>query len=296
MKKIFSIILILTGCIFATVDERNVDVYFANGIATDRTSAYKASDKIKEKFQVYNPTLYNSVADWNISYNHTHGIGIDLYESMIQKIYEDKPGKSFLPFIWNAGSLSSLLDLSFKGIVKKIAQKTPKPLIKNFATKQAKKLAKQSVSFYNKKYAKKFTEEEIKLMFEEVFNHLIEEAVQTYIDKTEDEIIQQELTDLNKHLKSYRKSIIDGHGVVVIAHSQGNFFANRAYEEFGAPANPYLGSWMQNYFHALGVATPANNVLGGKNPYITFDNDMIRLIPDSLPSNVTNPQRYHLYR
>jgi hypothetical protein len=50
---------------------------------------------------------------------------------------------------------------------------------------------------------------------------------------------------------------------------------------------------MQKYFHVFSVATPANNVIGESSPYITFDNDFIQLVPDSLVENTTNPTRYY---
>ena len=41
----------------------------------------------------------------------------------------------------------------------------------------------------------------------------------------------------------------DGHGVIVIAHSQGNLFTNRAYKELGKSSAVYDFIWMQKYFH-----------------------------------------------
>ena len=116
MKKLF-LIFILLGFIAASaaIDERKTDVYFANGINTDEQRARDAAKDLNFSFHIYNSTLYKLVADWKVAYNHTHGIGIDLYESMIQKIYEDQTGNSFIPLIWNAGPLGTLLKFSFKG-------------------------------------------------------------------------------------------------------------------------------------------------------------------------------------
>jgi hypothetical protein len=91
--------------------------------------------------------------------------------------------------------------------------------------------------------------------------------------------------------RHYIKSIIDGHGVIIIAHSQGNLFTNRVYNDFTDEG--FKRAWMKQYISAIGVASPANNILGQKTPYMTFDNDMIWLVPDHLPTNVTNPKRYY---
>ena len=128
-------------------------------------------------------------------------------------------------------------------------------------------------------------------MFNEVFDYLIEESVKSYVAKSEEEIIEQESADVATHVKKYRQSIIDGHGVIIVAHSQGNLFTNRAYNELGRYTANHDG-WMKQYIKAIGIASPANNILGKSSPYMTFDNDMIQLVPDSLSPNVTNPKRY----
>lgn len=56
------------------------------------------------------PEAYKSVKNWKVSYNHTHGKGIDLYESMLQKIDEHWYTEYIL-------DVSGLLDYSWKGIV-----------------------------------------------------------------------------------------------------------------------------------------------------------------------------------
>ncbi len=95
-------------------------------------------------------------------------------------------------------------------------------------------------------------------------------------------------TDLSRQVAAYKKSIEDGHGVIVIAHSQGNLFTNEAYAQIEASEQD---KWMTDYFHMISVATPADHV-SGNGPYITFDNDPILGIPDNLEkSPVTNPNR-----
>ena len=62
------------------------DVYFANGIGTDDVDAQKALEYIDFEFSISQPDAYKSVKGWKVALNHTQGIGIDLYESMLQKI------------------------------------------------------------------------------------------------------------------------------------------------------------------------------------------------------------------
>lgn len=90
--------------------------------------------------------------------------------------------------------------------------------------------------------------------------------------------------DLTEQVKAYKDSIKNGHGVIVISHSQGNLFTNRAYAR--------LDDWMKPYFNNMGVATPAHEVASG-GPYVTFDNDPIHYIPNSLEDNLVNENRYY---
>jgi len=97
------------------------------------------------------------------------------------------------------------------------------------------------------------------------------------------------IPDLSAQVTAYKESIKLGHGVIVIAHSQGNYYTNEAYEK--------LDEWMKDYFHMFGVATPANHVAGfpvddAAAPYVLFHNDFINFIVTALPSNLndTNPE------
>ena len=76
--------------------------------------------------------------------------------------------------------------------------------------------------------------------------------------------------DLQNHLILYSESIVAGKKVVLVSHSQGNFFANRAYELL------YSGEDTLNTdsFGIVAVATPASFV-GGDGPYTTLTNDRV---------------------
>lgn len=95
--------------------------------------------------------------------------------------------------------------------------------------------------------------------------------------------------DLSYHVASYRGKILEGKKVIVVAHSQGNFFANFSY-----------GNLLQNErksFGIVAVATPDATV-ANNGPYTTLFEDTViaavalfklrALLPPPLPPNITN--------
>ncbi len=106
------------------------------------------------------------------------------------------------------------------------------------------------------------------------------------------------IPDLTKQVEAYKESIKLGHGVIVVAHSQGNYYTNEAYEllkdeNSNATADEY---WMQDYFSMIGVAIPANHVAGyavddATAPYVLFHDDFINAVTP-LPSNMQDPMQY----
>ncbi|MBI5817024.1 MAG: hypothetical protein HZB09_01210 [Candidatus Yonathbacteria bacterium] len=98
--------------------------------------------------------------------------------------------------------------------------------------------------------------------------------------------------DISNHLQIYRTAILEGKIVVEVAHSQGNFGANKASEILYNDLNPIP----TRSFGIVGVANPASFVSGG-GPYSTLAEDAvinaIRLVSvigaaQPLPANVTN--------
>ena len=90
MKKIFLLFVLLVSVAFSTIDECKTDVYFGNGILTEK------KDAIYNTFEVLKPaiqSLYGSeeemkkyIGKVDYAYNRTDGKIIDLLESMVQKI------------------------------------------------------------------------------------------------------------------------------------------------------------------------------------------------------------------
>ena len=84
--------------------------------------------------------------------------------------------------------------------------------------------------------------------------------------------------DLQTQLSGYNNDISAGNKSIVVAHSQGNLYANEAY-------NKLQPTPVQ--FNLISVATPADHVAGG-GPYVTLTNDIITLVPTSLGANINN--------
>lgn len=89
-------------------------------------------------------------------------------------------------------------------------------------------------------------------------------------------------SDVLLHIELYKISLANGEKVLVVAHSQGNLYANAAKQSLvtTTPALPMLS------FGIFGVATPTDNIGGSKGPYLTNDKDIIRFVPGALPPNL----------
>jgi hypothetical protein len=73
-------------------------------------------------------------------------------------------------------------------------------------------------------------------------------------------------TDLSEQVTKYENSIKSGHGVLVVAHSQGNLYTYEAYND--------LADWMQGYFEAITIASPMHADIKPDTPRIDWDNDI----------------------
>jgi hypothetical protein len=92
-------------------------------------------------------------------------------------------------------------------------------------------------------------------------------------------IVNASQPDVQNHLALYKSELQAGNNVIVVTHSQGNFYINEVYPQLSVPAD--------KYFTVVGVATPANEVAGNGN-YVTLHNDIIKLVPTSLSANTVN--------
>lgn len=96
----------------------------------------------------------------------------------------------------------------------------------------------------------------------------------------------------NNHVSMYLNDLKKGKRVIVVAHSQGNLFANNAYERLTDINSDYNKS-----IGIVGVASPAGRGIGD-NTYVTaLDDGVINALRDAgysvLPGNVNNkPDNY----
>lgn len=83
--------------------------------------------------------------------------------------------------------------------------------------------------------------------------------------------------DLSLQIKSYQASLKNGWSIITVAHSQGNFYTNSAFDNLN----------VGNMTSMISVATPASRVFQD-GPYFTFKSDgIIGLFPTALSPNLT---------
>ena len=93
--------------------------------------------------------------------------------------------------------------------------------------------------------------------------------------------------DLYAHVQRYKGLLMEGNRILVVAHSQGNLYANAAYTNLASDNRMPMDA-----FGILSVATPASRVAGG-GAYYTLMYDLViasvsMAMPNILPGNVTN--------
>ncbi len=99
-------------------------------------------------------------------------------------------------------------------------------------------------------------------------------------------VLKHEADDISKQVTAYEESIKSGHGVLVLAHSQGNFFTNKAYD-----SDKGITPWMRDYFKTIGLATPSEIKIP-HSAYFTYDNDPISTL-NGVGEIKENPMRYY---
>ena len=91
-------------------------------------------------------------------------------------------------------------------------------------------------------------------------------------------------TDLASHIVKYRSYLDEGNRIIIVSHSQGNFYANLAYAQLQSEFGSNVG--------IVQVATPASSNFSG-GPWTTFFDDLIigavRVSVGALPPNILTP-------
>jgi hypothetical protein len=104
----------------------------------------------------------------------------------------------------------------------------------------------------------------------------IEEIRKIEKDATADTYVDD--ADLDAHVARYSADLAMGKRVIVVAHSQGNFYANESFKRLSSTAG----------FGIVAVATPASYT-AGNGPYTTLTNDdLIKSIPNRRAPNTAN--------
>ena len=125
--------------------------------------------------------------------------------------------------------------------------------------------------------------------FKAALSRSIGSVVGGTVELSEQFIRYLEQNNVDTQVKAYRQSIYDGHKVIVLAHSQGNLFTNRAYNTFANDKD----RWMQKYFVTIGLASPSDKKITNSE-YYTYDNDPI-VVLNGAGEVVRNPKRYYAW-
>jgi len=90
---LFLLLTCFSYSIGAAIDEYKTDIYFANGIDTQRFEARNNALNSVLKPSVIEEIFLGSLDETNkhigkfdLAYNETHGMGVDLFESALQKV------------------------------------------------------------------------------------------------------------------------------------------------------------------------------------------------------------------
>ncbi len=229
-----------------TTDQTNkktTHVYFANGILTDETEAIWAVMDLCEAYQSSSELLdTDSSYEFMWARNDTYGLSDDIAEVIRQKQNElglVTEGVTSLQFYWwmLAGMPSAEIQ-SLSGIL-------------------AGKAGDGGLHTV--------TEEQL----EELSDFTVEAIARAWIRQQRNIISDRIRYVTTEHVKRYVADLRSGKKVIVIAHSQGNLFANEVIDTIGRKKLS-----LSNSIAAIGVASPAARVVGS-NIYITAHDDRI---------------------
>ncbi len=116
-------------------------------------------------------------------------------------------------------------------------------------------------------------------------------------------------TDIDRHFEAYAKAVRDGNNIVLVSHSQGNFFANQTMRSFGDYVDNKLtgsvndkrkrNSLFPEFFDLFAnvqVATPVSATVHS-SPWSTFEDDLViksirasvSVLPSSLKTSGVGP-------
>ena len=262
------------------INEHKTDLYFANGINTTYKEASEGYRKLFKILIQNNPEIFEKVQGYHyngdpetelhLAYNNTYGLVADLLESSSQKFGYDLSNMSEVEPLFNSVAAAALVSMSTPAAVTALVvsdllsdlyynslKKEIQDAEIDAATKQ------QLLDFYFPNGEGRFSINSLSNLFQ---------SLESY--------------DLSRQISSYQRSLDKGHKILVVAHSQGNLFTNKAYSLLSHP-------FKESNFRMFGMATPAGSVLGNTAAtsldYITIKGDQIAatgLDGNRLPSNI----------
>lgn len=235
------------------VADKTTQVYFGNGVNNTLAEARFSRNALVYAYLVKNDIRSNYPDEkfkFFLAYNYSRGFVKDILEVINQKV--DETGGL------TATEILFLLKLSKKAALKAITSLSTA----SGGARIIVDVAARAVDTASDEYIKRLEEDA--------------EGLSRYY---------QESTT-NDHIQKYTSDLNEGKKVIVVAHSQGNLFANAAVTEVINRNSDYVNS-----IGIVGVASPAGIVIGS-NQYITADDDRVidalRITHTVLPSNIDN--------
>lgn len=280
MNKIIILCAVLSSVLFAEIDERKSDIYYGNGIMTTKAEARASKELIKTATlnDIYHgdQVKMDKLHTFDLAYNYSAkekfentmiATVLDLMES-----YEQMGNTSF-----GWGAVTSVLNLIGGRIA--IVSKWTTKRVSNFLVKEG--VPALAASFLAKEIVGASK------------TRLLEMAVNFFqYDPTE---IHD--NNLKEMVEKYTTSIKDGHGIILVTHSQGNLFAieatNRVNFSMGIQA---FKPWMRNYVHHVSIASPATKFASDNYWLTSLDNDVVANNPGAVGPKLRNPIRYFTHK
>lgn len=235
------------------IGEKSTQIYFGNGVNTSLAEARLSRNSLVYAYRVNNDieqTYPDEEFAFILAYNRSRGLVLDLLETINQKV--DETGGL------TAGQILFLMKLSKKAALSSIEAMST-------ATGGGRIVVSLAVD-------------------------AVDAASDAYIEKLENdaEYLSRyyEETTTSLHVQKYTSDLQEGKKVIVVAHSQGNLFANNAVAEVVNRYPEYVNS-----IGIVGVANPAG-IRVGTNQYVTADDDRVidalRISHSVLGSNLDN--------
>ncbi len=277
MKKTIILLILLSSFLFAEINECQSDIYYGNGIMTTKKEARHSL------YRVLKPAILKKIySDDKVKMNKLHNFDLSYNYSAKEKFGDTAIAKA----LDLMESYSQLGNTSFGWKAADILIGYAGGSIAFVSKWTAKRVAKDLMKRGLPKMAAEFLADEIVGAGKDALINIAEALNDYDVDKIHDK-------DLKEMVGKYTTSIKDGHGVILITHSQGNLFAveatNRVLFSMGEQE---FKDWMRKYVYHVSIASPATKFASDNSWLISLDNDVVANNPGSVGTNFRNPIRY----